>query len=411
MIVMNYRIIGKSHVVFLPQHSTITCLHRVIDDFHESLNNKEFVGSCFLDISKCFDCVDHDLILFKLEKYGIYDKELKWFSNYITGRKQLVCSKGKNSAIKELLVGVPQGSVLAPVLFLLFINDISECLNNAVCSIYADDVVIYVTGDNIHDVTLNLQNTVNVLNSWYKRNRLKINISKTKTMLISTKSSECLNIYIDHELIEQVHSIRYLGIIIDENLKWNDYLRQLCKSVAYKIYCLGKLGKFLNMTLLNTICKSTIQPCLDYGVSVWGNYPNKLKLPLLRLQKRAARHVTSNYDYTNISGLDLMKNLSWQTIEDRRDYFLSTLMYQCVHGLAPSRLCNEIEMYFDGHGLNTRNANSLNVVPPKPNIQLYCQSLKYSGAKVWNLLPNNLQNAQSLDVFKLLYKKSKSNPL
>ena len=95
----------------------------------------------------------------------------------------------------------------------------------------------------------------------------------------------------------------------------------------------------------------------------------------MRLQKRAARHVTSNYDYNNISGLDLMKNLSWQTFEDRRDYFLSTLMYQCVHGLAPSRLCNEIEMYFDRHGLNTRNANSLNVVPLKPNIQLYCQSL------------------------------------
>ena len=124
--------INVDQYAFLPHHSTVTCLHRVIDDFHESLNNKEFVGSCFLDISKCFDCVDHDLLLFKLEKYGIYDKELKWFSNYITGRKQLVCSKGKNSAIKELLVGVPQGSVLAPVLFLLFINDISEGLNNTV---------------------------------------------------------------------------------------------------------------------------------------------------------------------------------------------------------------------------------------------------------------------------------------
>ena len=200
-------------------------------------------------------------------------------------------------------------------------------------------------------------------------------------MLITTKLSEPLNIYIDNEPIEQVKSIKYLGIIIQENLKWNDYLRQLCKSVAYKIYCLGKLRKFLNMSLLNTIYKSTIQPCLDYGISVWGNCPNKLKLPLLRLQKRAARHVTSNYDYINTSGLDLMKNLSWQKIDDRRDYFLSTLMYQCINGLAPSRLCNEIEMYFDRHGINIRNANSLNVIPPKPNTQLYCQSFKYAGAQ------------------------------
>ena len=103
---------------------------------------------------------------------------------------------------------VPQGSFLAPVLFLLLINDITEGNNNAVCSFYADDVVIYVTGENIHNVTINLQNTVNVLNSWYNRKRLKINISKTKTMLITTKSSVCLNIYIDHELIEQVHSCK-----------------------------------------------------------------------------------------------------------------------------------------------------------------------------------------------------------
>ena len=105
----------------------------------------------------------------------------------------------------------------------------------------------------------------------------------------------------------------------------------------------------------------------------------------------------------------LIKKLSWQILDDSREYFLSTIMYQCVHGLAPSRLCNEIEMYFDRHGLNTRNANSLNVVPPKPNIQLFCQSLKYAGAKVWNKLPTNFQNDQSLDVFKFLYKRSKCN--
>ena len=125
-----------------------------------------------------------------------------------------------------------------------------------------------------------------------------------------------------------------------------------------------------------------------------------IKKNLLRTQKRAARIVKNNFNYEETSGIDLMKNLSWPNIEQRRDYFLAKLMYKCVNGLAPLRLCNEIEMYFDRHDFNTRNANSLNVIVPKPNLNSYKQTLRYAGAKIWNKLPNDLQNATSLSIFK-----------
>ena len=148
-----------------------------------------------------------------------------------------------------------------------------------------------------------------------------------------------------------------------------------------------------------------IQPCYDYACSVWGNCPAVYKTNLLRTQKRAARIVKNNFNYEEISGIDLMKNLSWPNIDQRRDYFLATLMYKCVNGLAPVRLCNEIEMYFDRHDFNTRNADSLNVIVPIPNLESFKQTLRYAGAHVWNKLPNGLQNAGSLNNFKCKYKQ------
>ena len=146
---------------FLPNHSTVTCLHRAIDDFYEALNTKEMVGACFLDIFKYFDCVDHELLLFKLEKYGITENRLIWFKNYLSNRKQVVYSKGKLSDTRELSIGVPQGSVLAPILFLIFINDISECITEGVCNIFADDVVVTVADSKLDDVTKKLHKDIN----------------------------------------------------------------------------------------------------------------------------------------------------------------------------------------------------------------------------------------------------------
>ena len=144
--------------------------------------------------------------------------------------------------------------------------------------------------------------------------------------------------------------------------------------------------------------------CLDYCSSVWGNCCKSYKSGLVRLQKRAARFITGNFDFISSHGLELMKKLSWQSLEQRRDYFLATLMFKCIHGNAPDRLCNEIEMVFDRHGVITPNANSLKVTVPKPNLECFKRSFKYSGAQVWNSLPDNLHNASSVNNFKLLYK-------
>ena len=220
-----------------------------------------------------------------------------------------------------------------------------------------------------------------------------------------TQNTDNLNISLEGTQLEQVNSVRYLGVEVDANLNWELHVRNLCKSIAFKVHSLTRLRHTVNTHLLDTLYKTTIQPCFDYACSVWGNCSVTSRKALLRLQKRAARVVSNNFEYTNCNGEDIIKQLSWQTLEQRRDYYLACLMYKCVHGIAPDRLCNDIEMYFDRHGINTRNADSLNVVFPRPNLECFKKSYKYAGANVWNNISSSIQNSPSFNNFKYLYKK------
>ena len=165
------------------------------------------------------------------------------------------------------------------------------------------------------------------------------------------------------------------------------------------------MSKFLDSNALKLMYNGIVQPCFDYSCSVWGNCSVKNEEILFRLLKRAARIITFNYDYETVNGSDLIKNLKLQTFKKRKNYFLSTLMFKCIHGLAPNRMCNNIEMTFDRHGFNTRAADSLNVVLPKPNLECFKKCFMYAGGKVWNSLQNTLKNSLSLSTFKTSYKK------
>ena len=148
-----------------------------------------------------------------------------------------------------------------------------------------------------------MQNGLNELSTWYNDNRLKINIDKTKVLLFKSSSSDNLNIFIDDTQIEQVKSIRYLGVEIDEILSWRPHVNQLCKALSFTVHTLGTFGrlrKFLNSNLLSILYKAIIQSCLDYCCSVWGNCCSSYRFGLIRLQKRAARFVTGDFDFLTI---------------------------------------------------------------------------------------------------------------
>ena len=168
-------------------HNTQTCLHRVVDDWLDNIGDNIFTGVCLLDIKKCFDSISHSILLDKLSYYGICGKENDFFRSYLSNRKQVVKCGTITSDIENINVGVPQGSLLGPVLFMLFVNDNSQHVHLGTCNLYADDCLVYCTGDNVDDVSDKLQQCVHDVSNWYSENNLLLNVDKCNTMLIGSK--------------------------------------------------------------------------------------------------------------------------------------------------------------------------------------------------------------------------------
>ena len=410
---IKHDLITIDQFAFLKNHSTTGCLHRIIDDWYEALNEGEFVMACFFYIKKCFDSINHAILLQKLALYDIRGPELQWFQNNLSGRWQSVSCNGTNSCICNISTGVPQGSTLGPFLFLIFINDLPQHIRTGSSNIFADDSAIYTTGKSFMETKCALQSSVYDAGRWFENNNLPINITKTKCMLIATEGNlnrvaleeRPLSLELNGITLEQVPNTPYPGLQLDDKLRWEAHVQKLCRNVSSKLAVLNRLRKVLNKTLLHKQYISCIQPCIDYAVSVWGSCSEQTKYLICRPQRRAARIIAGNFDFINTRGADLMKDLGWQTLDIRRDYFLSTLMYKCIKGNAPVRLTNELIMTADTHDCITRASTRGVLQVPKPSSELFRNSFRYKGTTLWNSLPSHIKDAPDVDRFKCLYKK------
>ena len=176
--------------------STETALHKIIDNWLNNIDNGKITRACFLDLSKCFDTVSHSILLEKLPNYGIIDIELNLFKSYLTDRQQLVKCNGKVSKLMNLSTGIPQETILGPILFVLYANDIFHNLSEGTCIMYANDITLFVSWSSINQAQERLQICVNETYTWLNNNKLLVNASKSNTMLIGTKkrtNNYCLN--------------------------------------------------------------------------------------------------------------------------------------------------------------------------------------------------------------------------
>ena len=392
---------------YLKNHSTVTALHKFIDDVLLNINKGKITGACQIDLTKGFDSINHDILLYKLQCYGITYISLNWFTSYLYHRQQIVSCNGMLSEKENVTIGVPQGTILGPILYLIFVNDIIDILDNLInCIMYADDSSLYCTGNDISEVRSNLQLGLNVASEWFHNNRLLINSLKSSSILLGTRkrvNNVNLDIYISNNVLKQCKESKLLGLIIDESLQWDRHIDYLVKRISPKVGLLYRLSKFLPSTSLKTIYVTLIQPDIDYCVSIWANSANIHMMKIQRLQNRAARIICNNFD-RNISSSTLLKSLNIMNIKQRQQYFILILMFKCMNGLAPTTLNDNLNFVNDSHSYVTRASVQNDLTLPKPNCEIFCQSFMYLGPLMWNSLPCHIRNISDIIQFKHIIK-------
>ena len=242
---------------------------------------------------------------------------------------------------------------------------------------------------------------------WYNYNKLALSLDKCSTMVINNdvnKRIENFNIYMGTELLNKVTSMKYLGIVIDDKLKWHEQITNVTKKVNINNARLRRARKILPRNILLKIHNAISVPIMDYAATVWGHFSEYISNRISRVEHMSARAITANYDFINTRGATLMQELNMPTFKSRNEYYLSLLMFKAIHGLVPDYIANNIIFTYELTKRNLRSFDNMNLYTPKPESEIFRKSLMYAGPTQWNSLPLLLKESHTLSSFKQLYK-------
>ena len=403
----DYKLLHTKQSGFRVGHSTESALILMIDSWLKAINERNVVGAVMVDFRKAFDLVDHDILLKKLKLYKCDESSYSWFHSYLLGRTQQVSIRKSLSESEMVSCGVPQGSILGPLFFLFFINDLPLSLETSVTSVdlYADDTTIYDVQPNKEKLEENLQKSLTLLDKWCKENGLLLNTDKTKVMLITSgqKRSQMrdntITLTYNNLDLKLTHSEKVLGVNIDENLVWNSHFQQVVKKVSSYLWLLSQLSRYLSIEDRLLFYNAYIKPQFDYCCVIWGNSTTYNVNKIDKLQRRACKLIL-RHEYTNLEeARNGLKMLSFSEI-----LFLqkAKVMYKVANRIAPEYLMDLFQMRnvnINNTLPNLRSVANRNFLIPKPKIGLFKNSLSYSGAIVWNSIPTEIKNTTSIQSF------------
>ena len=281
-------------------HSTLTALLEATNAWSVNIDNGLLNGVVFIDLTKAFDTIDHEIILRKMSYLGVDQEAIKWFSSYLSGRTQRCTVSGKLSSARTLSCSVPQGSILGPLFFLIYINDLPNFLRGTLPRMFADDNSLRLSAKTLTELKLALTPKSNNLSCWLKSNKLSLNVAKTKLMIIGSRqrpSAQCddVEIRIDDQIIKRVDKTKSLGLTIDAQLSWGKHVEEICKKVSSAIGTLKRVRPFISKEIAIQIYNALIMPYFDYCSPVWDCLSGYLSDKLQNLQNRVARVITKLY--------------------------------------------------------------------------------------------------------------------
>ena len=385
-------IFSKYQCGFREGYSAQHCLLAMVEKWKESLDKGGLGGALLTDLSKAFDCIKHDLLIAKLAAYGFDKESLSFISQYLVGRTQRTKINNSYSSYSEIIYGVPQGSILGPLLFNIYICDLFfEELECDIAS-YADDTTPYAFDSDLHVILKRLENCSKKLLFWFKDNHLKANSDKCH-LLVTT--CDPVSIKVNNSVINSTKEETLLGIKFDSHLSFDTHVANLCKKASQKLHALARISHYMNLDKRRCLMNAFITSHFNYCPLIWMFHSRKLNNRINRIHERALR---LTYQDNRSSFNDLLEKDSSVTVHTKNLQVLATEIFKIQNNLAPPIMkevltMNDPAYYFRSESSHFKQRNF-------KTTKYGLQSISYLAPRIWDLIPTNIKKSKTLQEFK-----------
>ena len=391
-----YEILNNHQYGFRKERSTTHAITELLNQLNLNLNKRTPTVALYIDFRKAFDCLQYPILITKLETLGLHKSIIDWIRDYLQNRIQRVRANSTLSEPGTMRQGVPQGSILGPLLYIIYANDIVNKIKKSKVTLYADDTVIYNSHRNINKAMANIQADLNGLTTWCHENGIYINPQKTKYMIFSSRNilegEGRVQLKVDGENVERVKSYSYLGVTLDEHLTFDPHVKGIISKVSDKVFQLRKIRQYLTDRAALLVYKNMILPMIEYGdiyVSA-ASKENRKKLQVLQNKAlKCALRKEQRYDT-----IALHNEAKLQPLRIRRKHHLLLHMFQLT------KLPNYSGWRARTTTIKTRSSIKKQMKIRKPNLDKFLRSVTYQGPKQWNRLLVGLQKTEDYYLFK-----------
>ena len=382
----NNNLLIKNQFGFRPKFSSEMALLNLTENINKAIDDGKVVAIVTLDLLKAFDMVPFDILIKKLKLFGFSENVIQWFVNYFTQRKQSTVVNGNKSEESEVNCGVPQGSILGPLLFIMYMNDLPQVIRNCKVSLYADDTCIYFASNDPGELEKAINDDLSAISDWLLHNKLMLNVKKCQYMIISSKRN-CkkfanLNIKIENTSLEKVNKCKYLGVVIDSDLSWKPQVENVKSKVLRNFHVLRRARQFIDQSTALTLYNTMVQPHFEYCSTIWMK-PNSSQIKRLQILQNRALRIVLKVDYHH-NRKDLYQRLEVDCLNAKLKKDLVIIIYKILNDLFPEFLSSQPILKLSNY--NLRNI-SQKVQLPRPNSRFCKNSTIYLAAQLFNNLP------------------------
>ena len=389
----SFKCIYERQFGFREKHSTNHALISITERIREALDKNNFACGIFVDLQKAFDTVNHDILLKKLEHYGIRGISNDWFRSYLYNRKQVVSINGFNSKLANIEHGVPQGSVLGPLLFLIYINDLHNSIKHSDVFHFADDTnLLHISNNTVNRMTRKINSDLKSLTQWLLANKISLNAGKTEVIIFKSPNKqipETIKIKMCGKILPICKQIKYLGVYIDEHISWKYHIDQLANKLKRANNLLAIARHYVPRHSLISLYHGSFSSHLSYGCQIWGQNANNYS-KLITIQKKAIRIM--NFSKAREHTSPIFKEMNLLKIGDTILLGNIVLTHKIINSKIPDNLVKFLTLTNDCHDHATKSSSIGAVSIPTIHNNFGRNSIRYQCAVSWNLIIKELNS-------------------